>query len=369
MQVLILSCNTGEGHNSAAKAIKDRFDFHGHDAVIKDALCFWSPEISKVISKSHIFIYRRLPKLFGIGYRFEENHPPKEGEESLKYELVIRGSESLYEYLKTVGYDAIICTHVFSAMMVTEIKRRYHYNVKSYFVATDYTCSPGVAESSLDTYFIPHPALTDEFVSCGVEREKIEPFGIPVRQEFYNQVSAVKAKKTLGLSEEKDIILLACGSMGCGPIKEITDYFAENIEKSAMLVVIAGSNRKLYKSLGKYRECENVKILGYTTRMSIYMDAATVILTKPGGLSSTEAAVKGLPMIFINAVPGCETRNIEFFEKNGFACKRDSTPALLKEVEAYLNNPEKRKEKRKQLKKDFSGNAAEKIYEYVIKCD
>ena len=83
MRFLILSCNTGEGHNSAAKAVKEYFESFGDECDIKDALAFWSPEKSKIISKGHVFIYRKMPKLFGVSYRYEENHPPKEGDESL----------------------------------------------------------------------------------------------------------------------------------------------------------------------------------------------------------------------------------------------------------------------------------------------
>ncbi|MEE1329802.1 MAG: hypothetical protein U0K18_01165 [Acutalibacteraceae bacterium] len=75
--MLILSCNTGEGHNSAAKAIKEKFISRNSECDIKDALAFWSPEKSKLISKGHVFIYRKMPTLFGVGYRFEENHPRK----------------------------------------------------------------------------------------------------------------------------------------------------------------------------------------------------------------------------------------------------------------------------------------------------
>ncbi|MEE1160471.1 MAG: hypothetical protein U0K70_00245, partial [Acutalibacteraceae bacterium] len=99
MRLLILSCNTGEGHNSAARAIKGYLETKNIPCEIRDALAFWSPEKSKIISKGHVFIYRKMPKLFGVSYRFEENHPPKEGDESFIYELVIKGCDSLEEYL------------------------------------------------------------------------------------------------------------------------------------------------------------------------------------------------------------------------------------------------------------------------------
>ena len=365
MRLIILSCNTGEGHNSAAKAIKERFEKSGHECVIKDALAYWSPEKSKLISKGHVFIYRRLPKLFGISYNFEENHPPKDGDQSLMYDLVIKGCDSLYEDLMSCGYDKIICTHVFPSMMVTELKKRKNLDIPSYFVATDYTCSPGVSQTNMDGYFIPNKKLISEFSLCGLDEKRLIPTGIPVLNKFYGRTEKEKAKHTLGLPENKRVVLLMCGSMGCGPIKNLTEYLPMQIPEDSVLVVICGNNRKLHSSLLKQEPSENVRIIGYTTRISLYMDAAEFILTKPGGLSSTEAATKGLPMIFIDAVPGCETRNIDFFLKYGFADMRESVIEICDLVCDFLENPDLTQKMSAALKAEFSENAAEKIYNFV----
>ena len=367
MRLLILSCNTGEGHNSAAKAIKERFVNGGWQCDIKDALAFWSPEKSKLISKGHVFIYRKMPKLFGVSYRFEENHPPKDGDESLIYELVIKGCNSLYEFLQTEKYDAVVCTHVFSAMMMTELKKRRKINIRSYFVATDYTCSPGVNQTAMDAYFIPHKKLIKEFADNGLPMSRIIPSGIPVRCDFYNKTEPQKAKRTLSLPQDKRVALLMCGSMGCGPIKDLAELLPQQLPEDALLVIICGNNVKLYRSLTKYPLPENVRVIGFTSRMPLYMDAAELILTKPGGLSTTEAAVKGLPMIFIDAVPGCETRNIEFFISNGCADMREGAIKLCDAVCDYLEIPSKLHKMSQTLKDEFSGCAAEIIREHIVK--
>lgn len=367
MRLLILSCNTGEGHNSAAKALKDCFSEQNINCDIKDALAFWSPEKSKIISKGHVFIYRKLPKLFGVSYRFEENHPPKDGDESLIYELVIKGCESLYEFLSDNPYDAVICTHVFSAMMMTELKKRRQCGIKSYFIATDYTCSPGVNQTAMDAYFIPHIKLTDEFAENGIPRHKLIPSGIPVRKDFYSKTDSESAKQSLSLPRDRKIALLMCGSMGCGPIKTLAEYLPQQIPSDSMLIVICGNNLRLYKTLTKYPLPGNMRVVGFTSRMPLYMDAAELILTKPGGLSTTEAAVKALPMIFIDAVPGCETKNYEFFLQNGCADMRDSVLELCDAVCDYLENPDKLKAMSNTLKSEFSGCAAHTIREYILK--
>ncbi len=367
MRFLILSCNTGEGHNSAGKAIKEYFENMGNTCDIMDALSFWSKESSKIISKGHIFVYRNLPKLFGISYRFEENHPPKEGDVSLMYEIVTVGCDKLYKFLEKEKYDGVICVHVFSGMMMAKIRKDKKFFVPTYFVATDYTCSPGVSEIDCDLYFIPHKDLIDEFVSCGVKREKIVPSGIPVKQMFYNRISKEEAKRKLKISEDERVILLSCGSMGCGPIKELTEDLPLVLSENVRLVVVCGSNRRLYTSLYKKGIPKNLTVLGFTTRMSLYMDAADVILTKPGGLSSTEGAVKHKPMIFIDAVPGCETRNLNFFVFRDYAATRQTPEDLIALTCNCMLVPEKLEEISKNIAKDFSFNAAQIIYEKIVK--
>lgn len=367
MRILILSCNTGEGHNSAAYAVADSFKYNGIECDVLDALSFWSPEKSRIISKGHIFLYRRMPKFFGMSYRFEERHPAKEGDESLMYDLVTKGCKALKAYMDSKDYSAVLCTHVFSAMMITEIKKKYGFNIKSYFVSTDYTCTPGVSETRLDTYFLPHRLLADEFVKNGINEDSLVAAGIPVKREFYSKTEKSEARKSVGLPEKGKNILITCGSMGCGPIKKLVEILSEKIDSNTYLTVICGSNKRLYNSLNNLEIKDNIIIVGYTKKMSAYMDSADIILTKPGGLSSTEAAAKALPMVLINAVPGCETRNLEFFVSNGFAEHGDSLEALTELVYNNVNDSKWLLNKSEKVKQEFSECAADFIRDYVLK--
>ncbi len=366
MKCLILSCNTGEGHNSAAKAIKEYFELMGDSCDIVDSLVFLSNEASKIISKGHIFVYRNLPKLFGATYRFEENHPPKQGEDSVIYDIVSNGCYKLRKYLENNRYDAIISVHIFSSMMVTRLKKQGKINLPVYFVATDYTCSPGACECDADLYFIPHEDLTDEFVRCGLSREKLVPSGIPVSQSFYKKTPKSDAKRALKFKEDERIILLACGSMGCGPIKELCEDLPKILAENVRLVVICGNNRRLYNSLYNKGLDENVTVIGYTTRMSYYVDSADLLLIKPGGLSSTEGATKHKPLVFIDAVPGCETRNLEFFVSHGFACFAPTADELILLVNGLISSPDKLSGMSRKLADNFSKNSAKTIYEKIV---
>ena len=185
MKIVILSCNTGGGHNSAAAAIKEYLDSKEIDCEIKDALAFDSRLKSEVISKGHVWLYKKAPAVFGAGYHYAEKHPSKPGNESMMYIIMKSGTDALRNYLIENEIDAVICTHVFASMMMTELKNEEDFSVKSYFVATDYTCYPGVDEVIADAFFIAHPHLIPDYTNFGIPEEKLVPTGIPIKRAFY----------------------------------------------------------------------------------------------------------------------------------------------------------------------------------------
>ena len=365
MQILILSGNTGGGHNSAAMAVKDYFELEGSVCDIRDSLAFWGELQSDIISNGHVFIYKKTPKLFGFGYRFAENHPAKENYSSFLYKTFSKGAKKLYELLLQKKYDAIVCTHVFSGILATEVKRRYIPQLKIYFVATDYTCSPGTPEIDANAFFIPHESLKDEFIAAHIPENRIIPSGIPVRNSFYTKADLHTAKKQLGLPLNKHIILLMCGSMGCGPIKDLAQKISTLMPENSHLAIICGSNKSLKKEISEALVASNTTIVGFTKRMALYMDAATVAITKPGGLSSTEALVKGLPLVLIDAVPGCETHNMEFLTSGGFAETGNTPLELTSKVLSYITNEQKREAAKTAIAHSFGHNAAKVIYDHI----
>lgn len=365
MRYLILSCNTGAGHNSAADAVKDYFESKGVECDIRDSLTFISKSSSNLVAGGHVLLYKKSPKLFGVLYRFFENHPVKENERSVIYEILTLGAKDLWEYLCDNQYDGIICTHVFAGMMATAAKRKYMGDLKIYQVATDYTCTPCTPEVDAERFFIPHRDFLYEYVQSGIPSAKIIWSGIPVRAAFYEELPAEEAKEQLHLNPNEKIILLMCGSMGCGPIEELTDRLESSLPDGWRLIAICGSNRKLYEIL-KSKGYGKVTVVGFTKKMHVYMSAAEFALTKPGGLSSTEAFVKKLPLLLIDAVPGCETRNLEYFLEKGFAGTANSAEGLERLVLDLAGNMDSLKFTKKILSEEF-GHAPKTIYDTIVK--
>lgn len=366
MKFLILSCNTGGGHNSAAAAIKEYFDSKEIYSEIQDALAFDSRLKSDIISKGHIMLYKRAPGLFGAGYRFAEKHPSKPGNESLTYTIMKRGVEKLYQYLNENQFDAVLSTHVFACMLMTEVKKCYDMSIRSYFIATDYASYPGIEEVKADAFFIAHKYLIPDYMNYGVDENLLIPTGIPIKHAFYKSLSKEKAKDFLGLPKDKRVILLMCGSMGCGPVYRLGKMLLEKLPEDAKLVVVCGSNEKLVNKFEKLSSDQNLRVIGFTNKMNIYMDACDVVMTKPGGLSSTESATKLLPMVLMNVVAGCETRNLEFFLNNEFAVSAETLEGLANEAIELLADEEKMERIKTLLRESFSVYSAGMIGDHVI---
>jgi processive 1,2-diacylglycerol beta-glucosyltransferase len=360
MRVLILSASTGGGHNSTAEALADQFAKMNVSTETVDVLAFISEKAAEIISRGHTYLYRNMPKLFGFAYRLDEQMSPK-----FIYDYVVKGAPALQEKLLSESFDAVVCTHVFSGMVISEVRKRYGNNIPAFFVATDYTATPGVADIHVDGYFVPHRMLFGEFIRAQTPADKLFATGIPVRGAFYGTEDKAEARRLLGLPADARILLLSCGSMGCGNLDRQALKLCEELPDHAHLVVLCGSNERFYEKLIPHAS-DRMSVVGFSKQVPLYMTASDLYLTKPGGLSTSEAIVKRLPMVLINAVPGCETRNFDFLTQCGVAMGAKSwKEAISFSVEA-LADDEKIAPQREAMQEFQPIVAAEQICRYVV---
>ena len=364
MATLILSCNTGEGHNSCAKAIKEYYDSVGEECICIDGLEFISPQAAQIFSKGHSFVYRYTPWLFKYGYSYSEEHPEVFRDGSTVYRFMTQGSERMYEYIVNGGFDTVICVHPFTAFMLTDMLNKHPMKLATCFVSTDYTCSPGTKSSNLDYYFIPDKALIKDFTNETITEEKIIPYGIPVRQMFLISQAESEAKANAGIQSGHKHLLVMGGSMGCGPMKKLIDEIAEKMPSDWAMTVVCGRNKNLYQRLdNKYSENQNIHIRGFVEEMGALMDSADLYLTKPGGASVTEAQMKNLPMVFVDAVAGCEEYNLFYFLEKGAAETGASVEEITGVCLKLMNSDLNRREMKENLRAISHKDVAKTIYQ------
>lgn len=319
MKVLILSCNTGQGHNSAANALLERFSDAGAECVLRDSLAYVSKLYSNSVSISYNKIVLHTPRAFGVGYRFSKAMKSRYIK-SYAYAANMMCSNKIYEEIINEKFDAVVCTHVFPGQALTHVKHKYGIDIPLYMVATDYSFAPFYNEIDAENFFICMQEILSEFTTRGIYADKIIASGIPVAKKFNIDISKEQARKELGLSNDNKICLIMSGSMGYGNIYDLIDKILKEVPDKTKIIVVAGKNIKLKKGIEeKYDKDFRVFCIGYTDKVNLYMKASDVVVTKPGGLSSTEAMVSNVPLVLTKPIPGCETENFRLITKLGCA--------------------------------------------------
>ena len=190
-------------------------------------------------------MYRHLHWLFQIGYHYSEKHSAMFGGHSGIHSLLTLGTERIRQCIEKGHFDQVVCTHVFASLMITEVQKRYHLPIKTCLVATDYTCNPGTRESSVDLHFSPDKPLSVSYECPNIQDNQIISSGIPVRQMFYRHVDKTKAKLALGIPTTHRHLLMMCGSMGCGPMKALTEKLSSTLPDNVDFTVVCGTNKAL----------------------------------------------------------------------------------------------------------------------------
>ena len=341
MDALILSCGTGGGHNAAGHAVEDELLRRGHRVTFLNPYTLVSQKLADTIDAAYVKMAQRAPHLFGLVYRLGDLYR-KLPVKSPVYHVNKKMVPVLAQYLEEHPVDVIFMPHLFPAEILTQMKKQGYKVPLTIFIATDYTCIPFTEETDCDAYVIAHRHLTAEYVKAGIAKEKLYPFGIPVRKEFPCPLSVAEARKKLGLKEEKQYVLLFGGSIGAGKVEIAARMLHRHFlgrQPGTELIVICGSNRRLYRRLSKSRCAKSgMTVLSYTEQMAAYMRACDVVVGKPGGLSSTEAAVTQTSLLFMPPIPGCESHNLSFFTRKGMGigCFGHSSRELCKVCDTAL---------------------------------
>lgn len=332
-KVLILSTSTGEGHNQAAKSLEstleyNNFEVHRHDFLQKN---------SKVLSTAFIggydFFASKFPSIYGLAYRLTDNFLSTWGL-NVAYTFTRIKIKKLIDEIQP---DFIISTHPFAVPLLGSLKRK-GMNIPTMSIVTDFKAHYSYYDKDIDYYITGSEYTKIELVKLGLNKKRIYPLGIPVRDDFYLSCPELLTTK----DDDYFNILLMGGSMGLNNIKYVLKELLNNKNK-LRITVVCGNNKKLKDSLlSEYKnKIRNKKlhILGYCSDIPSIMEYSDLLISKPGGLTVTEAFIKNLPIVIAFAIPGQEIYNTEFLCENNYALKVDSLLELNLMVDSLIDNP------------------------------
>ena len=321
-KIIIFYGSFGGGHLSASRSIKDYIEKNYPDTeiVMVDFLNY----ISKGINKLTIKIYSDMAK--NAKWTYKKLYYSSEKGTMLK--ITSKAQTTLGLKLKNLindfEPDLIISTHPFSSQMCAYLRSKNKINTKLATIITDYAPHSQwyMFPEFVDYIFVAHDGMKKQLIEDGVDASKIYATGIPLSNRFLLHYNKEQIFRELKLSfDKKTVLFFAGGEMGFGQdstfkiLKTIINSFP-NIQ----IIAIAGRNKKMQNNFEELVEetnsGKNVKVLAYTTKVAQLMCISDLVISKPGGLTTTESLASGLPIIVINPIPGQETENAEFLEKH-----------------------------------------------------
>lgn len=329
------------GHRQATVAIQKALRNVLPDAEIMsiNGFEYTYPILEKVVNQAYMGVIKSVPKIWDKMY---DNPKLVKRSKIIKEFLHKKSHKKLHRLFESFNPDTVICTQAFPCGMVADYKVTHQSQFNLIGVLTDFAPHAYWMNSGVDYYIVPSEDAKKRFVQMGISSEAIKVFGIPIRMKFAEKMAKAKASENLGLDPGVPSVLIMGGGQGLGPIKKVVQSLLK-LTKPLQLIVIAGVNVKLMDWLKKMKSKTNRKMLIYDYANNVHelMDASSLIITKPGGMTTSESLAKGLPMIIVKPIPGQEMLNTDFLIKKGIALRVDDVDAIAQEVQDLLSSPQR----------------------------
>jgi processive 1,2-diacylglycerol beta-glucosyltransferase len=345
-RVLILSASSGAGHVRAAQALEKAFRAPGNCEVEHiDALQHVSKLFQRLYDKTYIRMVRRAPDLMGLLYE-QTDKPWRHPRERLAMDRL--NTQPMIRLLKKIQPDLCVATHFLPAEILAWLIAKKKLQARHAIVVTDYDVHALWLCRTVDRYYVAIEESLEYLANIGVQREKLQVTGIPIDPLFEKSVSATDARRKLGLAASEPVLLLSAGGYGVGPLEQLVkDLLA--LQRPWQIVAIAGKSEPLKKRLDTLRKGAGktpsgqarLVPVGFTTEMDQYMAAADLLIGKAGGLTTSEALARELPMAVVEPIPGQEERNADHLLEAGAAVRCNNLPAAAWKIATLVDQPEK----------------------------
>lgn len=352
MNILILHASVGAGHTRAAKAVAAALALEAPDAnaVVVDALDLARPLFKRVYATGYLDLVNRAPALFGWLFEVTDRRPgPGAVGDRLRRAATRWGARGLLDLLELGDWDAVVSTHFLPPELIAGLKKRGRFTAPLLTVVTDYDAHRIWVHEPCEGYSVAGALAAASLRAHGVPAASISVTGIPVDPAFSVPCDRDAARRAFGLSGGRPVVLQSAGGHGVGPLEDTYRALLGSTVPSE-IVVVCGRNEEARRKLAKIRPParHRAKVLGFTDRMRELMSAADLLVTKPGGLTVSEALACGLPMVLIDPIPGQEERNADYLLENGAAVKAGSPAALTGKTEDLLSTPARLAEMRRR---------------------
>lgn len=365
-KILIFYASYGGGHFNAAKSIQACLNDNYSDCETEliDCMKYINKPIEMLTTAAYKEMAKKLPWAWGKIYNDSQKGPLAHISSRSNKIFAIK----LLKLLREKQPDIIISTHPFGSQMCSYLKRKGKISAKIATIMTDFSPHDQwlIGKENTDFFFVAHDKMKEYLESKDIPSEKIHSTGIPISPRFLMNYNKEEIIDKLNLDKNKKIVLFfAGGEYGLGKNKTLSIF--ETLIKNfndIQVIAIAGKNEKMKQNfINLTEQCnknDSVIILEYTNEVPELMAISDIVISKPGGLTTSESLASNLPILIINPIPGQEEENAIFLEEHGCGIWIKNPESAYDIFSELFNNDEKLKEMKENTnllaKKDSTKN-------------
>lgn len=332
-KILILSYNCFNSVDSVATSLKEACDSNNIDNKILDSLIYIKPKIKKyLIDRYNSVLKRLLKKSYNKQLKNLYEKAVLADPVYSEKEIIV---DDLIDYLNSNNFTHVISTHIAGMQIMTEIKKRV--DIKCFGVLTDYSYFSFFDKLNLDGYFLPDQDIIDSFKNKGIEN--VIDTGIPVPENYIDLVGRNAARNFLIVPDKMHFYLLFGYGLPYEYISDICDSICKIDHNNCRIYVVLDRDSFIKDKLEeKYKESQYVYLISYTNKISVYIEAADVVITRPDGIIATESVICNTPIVFTSPFLENEKANVNFFCKKELAIAGLNTKDIADKSVGLLNN-------------------------------
>lgn len=340
MRVLITTVTAGGGHLAAAAALEEAWRALRPDDVLEkiDVLKFCSPLERKVHAEGYVKLVEHAPEVWGLLFKKTDDPKLARRLSRLKRALPSISRARFKKFLDEFQPDVVLCTHYLP--LETLGKTRHRDNCATPFVVTvvtDFEAHALWMDGCVDLYCVAAEETKARLIARGAPAETIVVTGIPISAKFSFALDPKSVRKNLGLRDDFPVILVLSGGFGMGPVGDILREL-DKVERPFQTIVVTGKNEELRRELAAQDRKHPTHVLGFTKNMHELMAVADLIISKPGGLTTSEALALGKPLLILNPIPGQEAANSDFLLQHNAAAKVNREEDLPFRIDQLLGH-------------------------------
>jgi processive 1,2-diacylglycerol beta-glucosyltransferase len=341
MRILIATVTAGAGHVQAAAAVEEAWrTLRPRDALQRLDVLSYTPRLyRKVYVDGYVKIVEHAPELYAHVFKKTDNPALVKKLTGFRRTLAHLTTNKFVTQLRKFRPEAVLCTHYLPLEILARLRARRKQALAPMTVSiiTDFEAHALWMEAGVDLYCVAAEETKARLLARGARNENVVVTGIPISAKFSSQIDAAAVRKRMGLRDDLPVLLVLGGGFGLGPVAQILAEI-NKVQAIVQVLVVCGRNEQLRRELSVQERKQPTHILGFVTNMHELMATADVVISKPGGLTTSEALAMGKPLFVLNPIPGQEAANSDFLLEHGAAAKANRLEDLPYRLEKLLGS-------------------------------